>query len=259
MNTHSHSSDTRAAGGRVYQLSSFLWRRSPSWVRAFVSQNQFAKRAKVNGQRFLARYAGRDDVYNGDYYTYVDNEAVRSAPAMVDSIVRHFAPRKIVDVGCGTGALLKTFKGQGVEGVGLEYSSAGLELCKQRGLAAYPFNIESDEQPDFGRFDLAVCFEVAEHVSAEYADRLVDFLVKCAPVVVFTAATPGQGGADHVNEQPHEYWINKFADRRYQMLQRTSEQWRREWRSRNVAAFYSKNVMIYQQSSQVFADSAGVG
>lgn len=33
--------------------------------------------------------------------------------------------------------------------------------------------------------------------------------------MLFSAATPGQGGYRHVNEQPHEYWLNRFEDRGY--------------------------------------------
>jgi hypothetical protein len=58
---------------------------------------------------------------------------------------------------------------------------------------------------------VAYCFEVAEHVLAEFADALVSLLAKTAPIVVFTAAPPGQGGSGHVNEQPADYWIAKFA------------------------------------------------
>jgi hypothetical protein len=30
--------------------------------------------------------------------------------------------------------------------------------------------------------------------------------------VIMSGATPGQGGYHHVNEQPREYWIDKFAE-----------------------------------------------
>jgi hypothetical protein len=41
-------------------------------------------------------------------------------------------------------------------------------------------------------------------------DELVRFCVAQAPIVVFTAAPPGQGGTGHVNEQPQSYWIDRF-------------------------------------------------
>jgi hypothetical protein len=59
--------------------------------------------------------------------------------------------------------------------------------------------------------------EVAEHVPATAAQTFVDCLVAHAPVVLFSAAVPGQGGDNHVNEQPYEYWRSLFADRGYRM------------------------------------------
>ena len=29
--------------------------------------------------------------------------------------------------------------------------------------------------------------------------------------VVFSAAIPGQGGVNHINERPQSYWIDKFS------------------------------------------------
>jgi len=38
-----------------------------------------------------------------------------------------------------------------------------------------------------------------------------------------TAATPGQGGTHHVNEQPREYWYKKFRSRGYSYNQKAVE------------------------------------
>jgi hypothetical protein len=37
-------------------------------------------------------------------------------------------------------------------------------------------------------------------------------------VVLFSAATPGQGGEHHVNERPYSYWRELFSDRGYVMF-----------------------------------------
>jgi hypothetical protein len=52
---------------------------------------------------------------------------------------------------------------------------------------------------------------VAEHLPPELGDALVAFLGGLGPRVLFTAAAPGQGGQGHINEQPREYWIDRFA------------------------------------------------
>src|SRR5579862_3100091 len=62
-----------------------------------------------------------------------------------------------------------------------------------------PFNL--------GRsFDLAMSFEVAEHLPPDAAKGFVDSLTRLAPLVLFSAAIPFQGGVGHINEQWPEYW-----------------------------------------------------
>jgi hypothetical protein len=58
---------------------------------------------------------------------------------------------------------------------------------------------------------LVICTEVAEHLPANVASQLVSHLVSLSDVILFTAATPGQGGRHHLNEQPHSYWVALFA------------------------------------------------
>lgn len=60
-------------------------------------------------------------------------------------------------------------------------------------------------------FDLALCLEVAEHLPAEAGAVLVETLTRHAPAVLFSAAIPGQGGTDHVNEAWPEVWQWHFA------------------------------------------------
>ena len=47
------------------------------------------------------------------------------------------------------------------------------------------------------------------------ADTLIDSLTRHSDLILFSAATPGQGGEFHVNERPHDYWRAKFASRGY--------------------------------------------
>lgn len=66
------------------------------------------------------------------------------------------------------------------------------------------------------KYDLALSFELAEHLPERYADNLVDTLANAGDTIVMTAATPGQGGTHHVNEQPREYWYEKFQSRGFE-------------------------------------------
>jgi SAM-dependent methyltransferase len=150
----------------------------------------------------------------------------------------------VVDVGCGTGALLATFRACSCGVLGLEYAEAGLDYCRRRGLPVCKFKIGSDA-PGAERYDLALSFEVAEHLSPWLADKFVDLLCALAPIVVMSAATPGQGGRDHVNERPHSYWAEKFRSRSYDLDTESTNLFRSAWEQAGIASFYCKNIMCF--------------
>ena len=61
--------------------------------------------------------------------------------------------------------------------------------------------------------------EVAEHIPPECADIFVESLTwGLAPVIMFSAAVPGQGGTLHLNEQWPAYWASKFAQHGYVLI-----------------------------------------
>lgn len=186
-------------------------------------------------------------LYSDDYYEFIESSSVWSRDVMADSIVRDLAPRSALDIGCGTGALLEALRARSVDVVGLEYSDAAMAICQKRGLAVRKFDIGRDRLPASlrGR-DVAISFEVAEHLPEALADRFVELLAAASPTVVMSAATPGQGGTDHVNEQPHEYWIEKMIARGLEFDRDLTQSWRNEWRS-HTANWYFSNVMIFRR------------
>jgi SAM-dependent methyltransferase len=201
-----------------------------------------------------------DDIYDASYYESVEQTAADSAGPMAATILRDLAPTSVLDVGCGTGALLATIQAHGVRAVrGLEYSADGLARCRERGVEVAPFDLEHDSSGPVTPAHVVVSLEVAEHLGAKFADRYAD-LMAChvAPGgwLVFTAATPGQGGKGHVNEQPHRYWIEKMRARGLRYDAQRSLAWRAEWTG-NVARWYSANLMLFQRErDQVIAATA---
>tara|TARA_B100000925_G_scaffold87225_1_gene62711 strand:- start:1859 stop:2359 length:501 start_codon:yes stop_codon:yes gene_type:complete len=159
---------------------------------------------------------GHDSVYTRSYYRdVVEDSAKESAVKISNSIVNELAPKRVIDVGCGTGALLGTLRDKGCNVFGLEHSKAGLDYCVTRGLPVKSFDIKTDTFTPEEPFNLAVSMEVAEHLPESSANQFISLLANLAEVIVFTAATPGQGGLDHINEQPHSYWISKFAEKEF--------------------------------------------
>jgi SAM-dependent methyltransferase len=89
--------------------------------------------------------ASHNSIYDADNYArYVEPAAVQSAGPISNSIILQFSPKSVIDVGCGTGALLAAFRERGCLVAGIEYSDAALHYCRARGLIVTKFDIEQD-------------------------------------------------------------------------------------------------------------------
>jgi SAM-dependent methyltransferase len=193
-----------------------------------------------------------DWVYDSEYYNEtVDGAARASAPIMAQTIAQELHPRHVIDVGCGTGALLESLRNLGCEVVGLEKSTAAIKMCKERGLDVHDFDLESGTNPMNRSFDVAVSMEVAEHLPQSVDERYIDLLTSLGETVVFTAAPPGQGGTDHINEQPPEYWFAKFERRGFHFNRALSDRWRSDWQATGkVQDWYYKNLMLFDRTNR---------
>lgn len=167
-----------------------------------------------------------------------------SPSVIVPIIMGYFKPKTVVDYGCNIGVWLDAFKQHGVEKV---HGYDVWERGKNSYLSAKEFDqVNFENAIPVKKCDVVLNLENAEHLSESRADVLVDALTSSAPVVLFSAATPGQGGDCHLNEQPHEYWHYKFATRGYVMYDTI------RWAVKDnpkVEWWYKNNMFLYVRSS----------
>jgi SAM-dependent methyltransferase len=198
--------------------------------------------------RIKSKWLSREFIYDAEYFVRdIDGPARTSAPTVAASILGDLAPKTAIDVGCGTGALLAQLRSAGCDVIGLEYAEPARVLCHSRGLDVRPFDLVSDSLADNRTYDVAISMEVAEHLPETVADRYVDLLAFLGKTIVFTAALPGQGGTGHINEQPHEYWIEKFEKRDRVLDWTLTSRWREVWKdSGAVQSWYYNNLMVFR-------------
>lgn len=154
--------------------------------------------------------------FSPDLYEIIRRGCQESAARVVPRVMELLSPSSVIDVGGGEGWWARAFFDAGCGKVLLVDSSVeepGWERSEgERTYTATNLDLEAELiTNDLSRFDLAVCLEVAEHVTPDAGDRLVRVLVDAARSVLFSAAIPGQGGSGHVNEQWPGYWVDRFA------------------------------------------------
>ena len=221
----------RAVGAGVKSLQRVYRTAIPESVRGFLRKTFF--RAEPS--------------YSDGYYNYIESLQAHSYPVMANTIVKLFSPASVIDVGCGSGGLLEVLSVHcKVRCMGIEFSEVGRTLCQRRGINCQ-FGDLTKPLAIAPHYDLLMCFEVAEHLPARYADQLVENLTSGPNRLVFSAATPGQGGHEHVNEQPNWYWIQKFDARGFRYDHLISDGMRVEWAYRGVAHWFASNVMMFER------------
>ncbi len=157
-----------------------------------------------------------EPTYSIGFYADLSGRAVTSAKRILPIVPEYVRMERVVDIGCGVGDWLATAASLGSSPIlGLDGTYVPLEhlaISKDQFLATdleEPINLQTS-------FELALCLEVAEHLSSGRSAGLVRDLCGLAPAVLFGAAIPGQGGVGHINEQWQSYWIKLFSAQDYE-------------------------------------------
>lgn len=181
------------------------------------------------------------ETYTKEFYDDLSNTSLPSAQKIVPFLLELWPAASVIDIGCGNGSWLSTFKACGVEriqGVDGPWINSEQLLIPSDCFAVRELDkaINMD-----GQFDISMSLEVAEHLPAERADGFVSDLCNAAPVVFFSAAIPGQGGVNHINEQWPEYWAEKFAQHGYSTLDIIRPTF---WNDKDVTWWYKQNCLL---------------
>ena len=180
--------------------------------------------------------------YDDQYFNKRSAAALESARVVVPLVFRFAQPGSVLDVGCARGEWLSVFQEHGVEqikGLDGEYVDQSKLLIPHDRFQAVNLlqPIRVDES-----WDLAICLEVAEHLFPNRAASLVKELTRAAPIILFSAALPGQGGSLHLNEQWPAYWKDAFAEHGYVRLDVIRPL---IWQDRRVNWWYQQNMFLF--------------
>ncbi|MCZ2397310.1 MAG: class I SAM-dependent methyltransferase [Chitinophagales bacterium] len=164
-----------------------------------------------------------------------------AASVILPTVLEMTHPESVIDVGCGTGSFLAVLLElgitdvSGIEGDWLDRTKLFVDssLIKTADLKK-EITVER-------RYDLVISLEVAEHLPGEAADTFVNTLTMLGDIILFSAAVPGQGGQNHLNEQWPVYWMEKFIKKGYSFYDEV--RWK-FWDNNKVEYWYSQNMFL---------------
>ena len=189
--------------------------------------------------------------YTPEFMSAIASGSYRSALRILPIAFELVRPRSVIDLGCGPGAWLNACRELGVEdvvGVDGDYVQlTQLEIPVSLFVAVdLPSETPASLAPRLPggprRFDLAMSLEVAEHLPPAAGAGFVDLLCSLAPVVLFSAAIPFQGGTNHVHECFPSFWQSLFARHGYLAIDAVRA---RVWDDQNVEWWYRQNTLLF--------------
>jgi 2-polyprenyl-3-methyl-5-hydroxy-6-metoxy-1,4-benzoquinol methylase len=190
----------------------------------------------------LNRYVHKK-IYDSDFFDAANKAKLLSSNKVAKIIDMNFNFSSILDIGCGMGLYLYEFKKMGKDVLGCDSSECGIRMASQEITIFYadvtkPIILNR-------KFDLVLCFEVAEHIRKKFSRQLVKNCTHYANSVVFTAAPKGQGGVGHINEQSKNFWISLFMEHEFKYNKDLSRKVREQMRKENTVSWLSNNFMSF--------------
>jgi hypothetical protein len=180
--------------------------------------------------------------YTEEFFEYIERGSIASAKQFCTFLIPLLNVRSVLDVGCGRGAWLREWQDAGVtiaQGVDGPYVCQQSLLIPAHDFTAVDLTKKFDMQR---RYDLVSSLEVAEHLPPSCSEAFISSLVTHADLVLFSAATPGQGGENHINERPLSFWQDIFRAQGYEAYDVIRPVFHA---SKGVEPWYRFNTILY--------------
>lgn len=159
-------------------------------------------------------------------------------------------PDTMLDLGCGDGHMCRLASALGVYSIGVDLYVEP-EDNGELFLECRDLTVKWHRPPCV---NLTLCLEVGEHLPAEAAGDLAQLCAMSLQPgghLLFSAATPGQGGSGHINEQPHTYWRTRLVSKGLKFDAERTKHLSARWSEVAPGAWwYGKNVNVFTKEEQ---------
>ena len=129
-------------------------------------------------------------------------------------IVMKYDPKKVLDVGCGMGTLVRILRQRGVEAYGIDFAEVlpGFYWQEDYFKVAEAQNLAYKDK----EFDVVISSDFFEHILEEDIDRVANEMRRVgkkvlARIAYYAELTPKQK-VYHVTNKPKDWWESKLKE-----------------------------------------------
>jgi GT2 family glycosyltransferase/SAM-dependent methyltransferase len=159
----------------------------------------------------------RPDNYNLIYHaqrwgdqSLPGDSSARLFEDLSERIILDLRPRSALDAGCGGGHLVKALRQRGVEAWGMDSSETAIQKVLPESQPFCRVGSILDPLPQ-SAYDLIICIDVIEHLTAEEAVRGIENLSLHCDDILFSSLPLDSSDTPHITTQPPEYWAVIFS------------------------------------------------
>lgn len=202
---------------------------------------------RITGKLDALGIIGPENIYSEDYYRKRKKDPRRSDTREVsNTLYEEFQPQSVIDFGCAIGTYLEPFYKKDVEIKGIDANESAFKHAVVPNEFLEYFDLRNEYKPK-QKYDLVISIEVAEHLPKSASDNFVKSLTQSTnKTIVITAASPDQGGKHHINEQPKEYWIDKFKKKDFRFKSEKTEEIKRKINLQSIDEV-KENLLIFEK------------
>lgn len=130
-----------------------------------------------------------------------------------DHIVTDFAPKRVLDIGCAFGYMVKYLRERGVEAWGIDTSSYAISQADEGVRPYLRVSSACDPLPEDipQHYDLVLNIEVLEHLTMEDGEKAIARMCTYADTILFSSTGEDFDELTHINVQQPAYWATRFA------------------------------------------------
>ena len=163
------------------------------------------------------------DSFDSDYFIQQQLIPDDHNQELIDSYLKFFKPRNVLDAGCGTGNLVHQFRKQNVDAYGTDLSENAINFSS---VDVKPFlqvgSISALDYPD-NEFDLVTCCEVLEHIPFPECEQVIKEIHRVSKKwVLFKICLWADRNArldpTHINLKSKRWWTRYFKKNHFNLI-----------------------------------------